>query len=470
MSLVKNSIIYTLGRILPQAVGFLLLPLYTSYLSTSEYGIVESMYTLTMVLTIFFSMATERSMFRIYYDYDSLEEKKKFVGNSFLVILFFTIVFTLILFLFPSLISLTFESIPFNPYYSYSILTALVMSFSFIPQTLYQVEESPFKFFLLTASTFLFSIGFILYFLLVKEQGAVGLVKGRFFGSLLMLPVYMIIIVKSSIFKIDKEILKNILKFSLPMVPTLLSAWILNMSNRVFIEKYFSLNEVGIFSLSYKISSITTLVLGSLFTAFNPIFYRLANKKEQVKVKKELTNIVYLISLFVIYICFVCAFLSKELMEIFFSGEYLKANKILLLLILSVLFIQLAGLYNLMVYQHKKSVWIMYVSIIGALASIGFNFLLVPKYGLIGAAVASILTSLLILIVKYFFAKKSYYLQLPIGKISFWIFVATIIVAIDSNLNYNIYLLVVIKLILVGAFSTIVYLRNKEKLKLLLKQ
>ena len=84
--LLKNTIIYSLGRILPQAVNFILLPIYSEYLSPTQYGIIESMVVFSTILTVIFSFATERSMFRIYYDYKKEDDKKKFIGNTTILI------------------------------------------------------------------------------------------------------------------------------------------------------------------------------------------------------------------------------------------------------------------------------------------------------------------------------------------------------------------------------------------------
>ena len=66
--LVKNSIVYTIGLILPQAVGFLLLPIITRYLTPEDYGIVSSVGVLGTILAIFLTLAVDTSIYRLYYD------------------------------------------------------------------------------------------------------------------------------------------------------------------------------------------------------------------------------------------------------------------------------------------------------------------------------------------------------------------------------------------------------------------
>lgn len=463
MSLLKHTFLYSIGKILPQFIGFLLLPIYTSVLTTKEYGIVESLYILTMVLTIFFSLASERSMFRLYYDYKTTLEKKLFIGNLSMIVIIASFFLLGLTFLFSNQVSLIFKDIPFNPFFVFAILTSFLMAFSFIPQTLYQVEKQPVKFLMLSISTFIASTIFILYFILYKEQGAIGLIKGRFFGYLFVFPLNSLIIYKACSFKIKKRVIKNILSFSLPMIPVLLTAWVLNMSNRIFIEQYFSLSEVGIFSLAFRISSIATIALGGLFTAFNPVFYSLSNDNVNVEESKnKLFSLCKIISFTVLFACFSISLISKEVIFLFFDVSYHQAIILIPLIIVSILFVNISGLFNLMIYQEKKPKTIMYISILGAFVSVLLNFLLVPRYNMIGAANASIITALFIMLTKYVYARKAYYIDLPFKSMFVYFVLGVIIIFFDMKFDFNLYYSLAIKCIVLGLMIVVFYIKNKD--------
>lgn len=470
MSLLKNSILYTVGKILPQAAGFLLLPLYTNYLTPEEYGLVESMMILSMVLSIFFSMATERSMFRLFFDFDSKNGQQRFIWNTFFLILLFSVIVFALLFLFSGTVEKLFEGIPFNPYFEYAIFYGFLMAISFLPQTLYQVRQQAIKFLILNLSIFFIGIGFILYFLIYKEEGALGLIKGRFYGLLLLLPVNLYIIFKNSIFKIDLEICRKILSFSLPMIPTLLSSWLLNMSNRIFIEHYFTLKEVGLYSFAFKISGIATIVLGGLFTAYNPYFYKLANSNDQEGAKKEIIRSARLIGFFVLIICSGITFVGKEIIILFFDNSYSEALGVFPIIMLSVFIIQIGALYNLMIYQQKKTVFIMNISIAGSILSIALNFILVKQYGMYGAAWASVLVVLIMFLFKHLYAKKCYYFDFSLGKIFLYlILVILFVLFFDFYLKLEIWHSLLLKVILVTFGGIFIYLKNKSFFHSLLK-
>ena len=374
--LFKNTLIYSIARIVPGITGFILLPIYTNYLDPSEYGKVQSMQVLGMFLIILFSLATERSIFRLYYDYTSLLKKKQFLGNIFFLILVSATFCCSFIFVWQDYFSLIFKSIEFYPYYFYIIIYAFFTSFSFIPLNLFQVKGKALRFTVYSISGFLLTTSLILYFLLYNEEGASGILKGQLVASGIMLIFYLIEIFKNSIFKINKKIIKNILSFSIPFIPVLLSSWLINMSSRVFLDIYIenskiALSEIGIYSFAFKIASIGAIIIASVYTAYNPIFYKEANSTEQIKAKKNLKKIKFFYAFFALLVSFSIALVSKELVMLFFSKDYYPAIFIIPLISLCFFFNQINGLYNLMLYQEKKTNKVMYNLIISSLQALG---------------------------------------------------------------------------------------------------
>ena len=461
MSLTKSSLIYTVGKILPQAVGFILLPIYTKYLTSDEYGLTESMYMLIMVLSIFFSLGSERSLYRLYYDYD-INEKKIFIGNVSILIFLISFIGTVFCFIFSDTLSLVFKSIPFNPYFTYSILTAFLMSFSLIPLTLLQIEEKAILFLKLSTSSFLLIVLFSLYFLLVEKEGAEGLVKGRFYGNLLIAPIYLYFVIKQSQFQPNKQMIKNIVLFSSPMIPILLTTWILNLSNRIFLEHFLTLSEVGIYSLAFKVSSLATIIPAAIFTAFSPIFYKYSNSNNTVLGNNKIQRLISIISYITIAVCFIVSIFSKEILLLFFNENYKDAIELVPMLVLSAFLISISGFYNLMIYQDKKPKVIMNISILGAIISIISNYLLIPFLGIQGAAIATVITSSTIFILKYLYAKRNYTINLPILIISFCIFFFAIFTIIDLQNSMEPKYSLLVKVLVVLFLFVIYYKKVKN--------
>ena len=326
--LIRNTSLYSIGNLLPQLVGFILLPLYTKYLPPDQYGIVNSMQVLSAFLMVFFTLAIERSIYRIYFDYKEPEDRKKYIGTISLLLFISSSSVLILLLAFHNYISLVFKSINFYPFYLFAIIATFLSSYSNVPKIYYQVNEKAGKFISISLTQFVINTSFIIFFVVFLKEGAEGLLKGQMIGNLILMPLYLIITYKISNFSLEKIIIIKTLKFSLPLIPSLISAWILSMADRIFIERYFTLKDVGIYALGYKISSIIIIAASAFNLAYNPIFYKLANSNEQKNVKEKLYNYNNVFILGIIFISFFLALFAKEVISNFLNVRYLEAYKI----------------------------------------------------------------------------------------------------------------------------------------------
>ena len=235
----SDSIIYTLGRIVPQVFSFILLPVYTFYLTPSDYGIINSMNIFSSILIILFTLALDRGVLRLYYDFRNKIEKKIYLGTIFISIFSVSSIFLILLFVFQNYVSSIYNSIDFYPYFFLSILTSYFQIFSILPLIILQLNEKPIKYISLSIFSFISTTLFVLYFILTTDMGAEGFLFGMLLGSIITIPFFLYIIYKEVIFVFEKQKLLSTIKFTLPMIPTLLAAWLLNLSDRIFIERYF---------------------------------------------------------------------------------------------------------------------------------------------------------------------------------------------------------------------------------------
>ena len=287
-----------------------------------------------------------------------------------------------------------------------------------------------------------------------------GLLKAKLIANVLMLPLYLYIIKQESSFQLDRAIIKNIFLFSLPMMPILLTSWVMNMSNRVFIENYFTLREVGIFSMASKLSSVATILLGALFTAYNPMFYRLADDENQFIAKNKIQELNKLLIGAIFMVSFVVVLFSKEVVFIL-NSRYQEAVLYIPILVLANAINYLAGIYSLMIYQNKKSGIIMYIYIIGAIFSVIFNYVLVPQFGAFGASWVNVIASLVILLLSIYYAKKNYYIPLQYTYILLGIAISVIILYINNYVNISILFFITKIILVILAVCFVLYKKRK---------
>lgn len=409
-SLVKSTSIYTVGNIIPKLVGFVLLPIYTRYLTPSDYGVVNSMEVMSGLLLVLFTLALDRGIYRLYHDYKDEAAKETFVGTISISLFVVSSLLVVLMFLFKDYVQLIFKSIEFYPYFSITIITAYLGVFSLVPRALLQIKNMPYQYVGLSVLQLLIGSGLALWFIVERQEGALGMLKSILYTNFIVTPVYLYILSKNMRLKFDKTILVDSLKFSLPMAPSILSAWVLNLSDRIFIERFFSTDDVGIYSLGYKIAGLVLIFVSAFQAAYTPYFYRIANEENQDYAREKLSscNTNYILALMVII--FLPAFFSDEIVALIASARYQKAASIIPLISLSYFFVGLNSLVNLQVYQVKKTKAVMLMIISSALFNIMLNFILIPWLGIYGAAYSIIITQMLYFVINYLYSMKCYHI------------------------------------------------------------
>jgi len=465
--LIKNSIIYTIGNISPQIISYLLLPIYTRYLTPSDYGIISAMAALQTVLLIIFTLCLERSIYRLYFDYPGIDSKRNFLGTIFLSYILYAFFITIALFILHKYISLIYKSINFFPYYSYTILTTYFTLFSLLPLIYFQVTENARGYVLTSFGQFLLQIGLIIWFVVGQKGGAEGQIKARFLAAILMTPIYTYITLKCINLNLKKDILKSALKFSLPMVPSLISAWILNLSNRIFIEKFISLTDVGIYSLGHQLGTAAVAIGGGIYFAYVPYFYKTANDTtttdEHKKSKLSQSHNLYILIL--LSIVFIVSLFYRELVLYFLDKRYLDSYYIARLIAYSYFFSSITSIASLSITQVKKTKQDMLIAVSMALLNLLLNWWLIPLYGMPGAIISSFITFTTAYVITYNYSKKCYFIPVKWNTIGPIIFFSLIIVISYHYLIENRYpVLSIISKLLISAITGIFVFKNVKKI------
>ena len=409
--LVKNISLYSITKIIPPAVGFALLPVYIAYTSKDEYGIIASMQILHTLCYVIFLLALDLAIVRIYHDYDKEYDKKVLLGTIFICTSCSSLIFGTILIIFNSYVNYLFVKIPFYPYYAITIGTAILSTFSVIPLVYYQIIQNAKRFVYLSFLFFLLTPVLTLYFVVVEKEGAIGYLKGDLFSKLIIAPIFIIISLHIVELKFCIRKFINTIKFSLPMIPGILSAWMLNLSDRVIIEKYFSLGELAQYSVAFKISSIILLLFGAVNMAYVPYFYEKAKQPDQTSAKNVLSFFNYIFVTVIIYGSFYLALYSNDIIGILLDSRYHSITFLIPIFVISVVLNLITGFINLMFNQHKKSIQLMLITLLGAVVNVILNYLLIPKYGLYGAAFTTLISSTLIFLFSLIFSRKYYYIK-----------------------------------------------------------
>lgn len=454
-SLVKNTTIYALGDIIPRLIGFISLPILTRYLSPSDYGIVNYVNTLnTFLLALgFLSINTYYLVF--YYRCENSLEQKKLLGNLSSFVILLNIVLVLILLFFGKyFFALLGSKIDFYPFIVIAVFTNFFNVFSVLPAALYRLLEKPLPLTILNVSrgviTLLLTLVLVIYF----HFTALGVLYSALIVNFIFAFIFLYTVRKHIIWNLCFKQIKVVLAFTLPLLPGSIAYYLTTISDRILIDKYLNLNDLGIYSTAATIALILNIFSFGAYKAFEPYIFKNWGNEGFIKIFENIRNgFVYVLLIGVLCL----SVFSKEFFQIMTDVKFHGAYWYVPMIIIGVYSSSLSMLYGTIITAKGKTKINSLVSVTGATISITLNMLFLPKFGLITAAIVSSLALTVMLFISIWYSQLKVSHSKPVFSL---LLVATAIYALVYLINIDeivisIALKIIVSLFVIAAISVI---------------
>jgi O-antigen/teichoic acid export membrane protein len=417
----KETAIYGISTIVGRFLGFLLVPFYTNVFNTEEFGIYTYVYTILAFLNLVFIYGMDAAFMK----YSSLAQeadKKKVFSTSFLTVSFTAIILSALIYLFKIPVT-NFINLPI----SYSNLTVYVLgillidTITVVPFANLRIQRKAKKFAAIRIVNIGLNITLNLVFILYYKMGVEAIFLSNLLASLFSLLVLIPDILKNLQFVIDRSMLKKILNFGLPYLPGSLAAMVVQMIDVPIMRELTNDSTVGIYRANYKLGIFMMLFVSMFQFAWQPFFLENAKEKNAKEIFSKIFTIFLIISscLWVILTLFIDDIASIELFNnrTIIGREYLVGLKIVPVILLGYFFYGMYINFNAGIYIQEKTKFFPLVTGIGAAANIGVNFLLIPVYGIMGAAIATLISYIVMALGLFIVSQKFYPIQYKYKKI-----------------------------------------------------
>lgn len=413
----KQALIYSLGNISAKLIGFVLLPLYTSYLSTEEYGILALLEITSTFMVAVLSFKLSTAMMRWCSNENSEEKIKGILFTTFSTAIVILILLNLILQPITSNLSnLFFDVEHFKNYFTILIISASFEILNLFSLDLIRLKEKPTFFVTVSIIRVLVILFLNVYFIKYMGLGVEGIILSQMIGNILLTLITLPFLIKNMALRFVSSELKPMLKYSVPLVFSTISMMLLTMGDRFLIKYYLNYSEVGIYSLGYKLASVlNVLVIQSFQTGFLPIAYKNHDKPDAQRFfSKTLTYY----SLILVLCGLGLSLFSEEVIMLFSKNEEFNiAYTVVPFIALAFVFKGIQYVYSLGLHFAKKTKYNASIVMVAAIINMGLNVLLIPKFGIYGAAIATIVTWVLMSTAFYKFSYKFYKVKYEIKKI-----------------------------------------------------
>lgn len=423
--LLRDTSLYSVSSFLSRGLAFITVPVYTRILSPADYGALDLLSYLALLVPLIVGFSLDQAVARFYIDATDELERKRIAST---VLLYTFVVYVLLLPI----------AMPMASYLAHDWLdnqvdgatVQLVFIFMWV-NALFYIANNQLQYLFLSKQFAICNIGntllsTVLAFTCVVhfELGVFGIFLGMTLGQALFALLSLYYARESYALLFHWESLKRMLTYSVPLAPATLVFYAMQYVDRYALNDLRGLEEVGIYGIAARLATLISLFLTGFQGAWHPIViknFRETDAPEQFK------------TVFNIYLFVVCAILimlslfGKELLMMLTTQIFSQGYVAVPLLVLSVILVSIGGFFTYGIQIAQKSYYRLVLTLGALMINVPLNYLLIPHLGIIGAALATVLSFSFLTVVGMVISQQLYYVPYRWGNITGAAFLAIVI-------------------------------------------
>lgn len=457
--LIKNTLILSIGTVIPKLANFLILPILTAYLSKEEYGTYDLISILISLLIPIITLQLHTAAFRFIIEQRNNKENiKKIITNIFLFLIPTTLISVTIIFL---------------SLFKYPTLTRILISIYFILEVFFnvlgQISRGMSNNKLYASASALNSIVNLIftiiciYYLKLGLNGVLIAINCSMFFPIVLFVYKLKLFDYIKIDLYDKKTLKELLQFSLPMIPTGLSMWVMNVSDRVVISLALNIEANAIYAVAKKIPNIITLAQNTFSLAWQESASIASSDSDASEYYSKMFEIIF--NFMSTSMLIILAFMPL-LFKILIRGGYGEAYKQMPILLLGMFFYTMSSYLGGIYTAKKLTKNVGITTIISAVINLVTCIMMINFLGIYAASLSTLISYIVLTLYRMLEIKKHVNMKYNIKKIIVYSFIMLILTGMAYINNLYVKILIFIMSIIYSFFTNkeiIINLLNKIK-------
>ncbi len=448
---VSHAGIYMLSDILRRSISLIMLPIYTRYLTPADYGVVELLSMLIDFSTIVFGARVGQAIFRFYCTANTAQEKNSIISSSLFLGFSLNALGAFFIIIFSGKLSLLiFSNSDYQTMIALFAITMLLMPLIEIPLAHIRAQQKPWLFFTFNITKLALQLSLNIYFVVYKEFHVQGVIYSAVISSMVIssiLATYSLRIVGLSA---SIKTCKKLFNFSLPLKVATIGSFYLTFGDRYILSMYSNLEQVGLYALGYKFGFIFTLLAWTPFERmWDTEKYNIYKNNNAIL---QYQRIFIYINSILIFLGLCISIFSKDLLIIMSAPSFHDAYKIVPIIILAYILQSWTQFCNFGILLSERTIKIAHAEIIATIIITAAYFLLIPKFGIFGAAWATVIG----FFTRFFWinhhAKITYDMKLPWKKILTIALPAILVFSLSLYIPDNLLLSITLRSLLILFF------------------
>jgi len=444
LSVGRHSLIYVVGQGLSRAVGFFMIPIYTRFIAPTNYGAMELIEILIGAAAIIISMNVGDTMARFYYAEKEQTERNRLVST---IIIGFGVIGIPIVLLFISISGSVSNIVLEEAQYKYYLQVAMAATwFGMLCEICYSYLRMLYMakvFVALTTIQLIIALSLNIYFVVFLRLNILGIFYSTLITEGLIGITLSLLVLRKVGSHVSVSLLWNLMRFGLPLVPTRIGLMLGFVSNRFFIrwlaspDPAVALAQVGLFSLGHKFGVIINRFVTVPFNSFwGPRRFELI-LAEEPGAKEAVARVCTYATLCTVYLTLLLSSGIESLIEIMADPNYRGAHQVVPFVALSYVALGLETHFMTGILYRKKTIWSTYISVLSLGIILVWNYLFVPKWGLLGAATSNLAGFAVRGTLIYIVSQRLYPIPFELGRMAKMFVAAAILYLISQAISFS---------------------------------
>lgn len=404
-SVARHSLVYGFGILLSKGVSFLMLPVYTRFLTPSDYGVMEL---IDMTLDIIAMMAgggIAAGIFRFYHKATSELERNAVVSTALQgLALSYVMVATVTFAAAPLLSDLVFQSVAYTPLVRIAAGSLAFQSLFIAPLAFIRVRKRSTAFIAANLAKLILALSFNIYFVVVLHMGARGVLTSTLIANAVVGTALGIITLRQVGLTWSHSALRDLLRYGVPLVVTQFATFVATFGDRYFLQHSSQLATVGIYTLAYQFGFILgTIGYMPLELVWSPMRFEVASRPDRDQIYARV--FIYLNVLLITAAVGITLFIG-DLLHVMTTPAFYAAAPLVPIILVAYVLQGWAGMQDIGIhYRERTGLLTLSNWLSAATALIGYA-VLIPRLLGLGAAIATVAAFAVRYGATYYFAQR----------------------------------------------------------------
>ncbi|TCS40293.1 lipopolysaccharide biosynthesis protein [Reinekea marinisedimentorum] len=466
----KQVAIYFGGTIIRQLTGFIMLPIYTSYLTPADYGVVGLLVTTLTIIELLFGARFSQALPKFYFENKSKKYRQTLISTALISSILVSFVFYLSVKPFNQEIStLLYGSTKYASLIGIYLISLITVGIEAYGTTYLRIKEWPILFAASSIMKLLVQLSLNIYLIVFAGIGVYGIIISSVLSSAIFAFIYSVIIFYSTSIKFDFQIFKSLVKFSWPLWLAGLGALYISSVSRISINYFSSLTDLGLFELASKFAGILPLLIWGPFGQWwNTERFKIFNSDD--KGGETFNTVFNRISFVFVLAAMGLSLFYEPAIRLMADPAYFTSTKAIVPLTYGVVLNSLLNFFLFSFLVTSKTICTTGIRYFSALIISVLLYWLVPIYGFVGASYSIFLTNVAAIFVGQFWSKKYFDNKIKLRYISAALPVSAVFIYLDqyaSSLTESlvVHLILDTTFMLLGALSVFLIFKRFINLK-----